>query len=177
MLSREIALAEVLDDVGATLAPPAAVSEELPFTQSAYYDREMGPGLRRAFGAVEGLWYPQRLPQLKLSANVLEHRWRGPSGRRVNLDPGLLSLTQVVLASGKPAGHRLHLDQGIHGEIEYVYAGGGFRALPWTYPDFRAPSTLEFFNGLRAAHRAKLRRAGRDTPRAGRRTPDDGRTI
>lgn len=170
LLSRGVCLADVLGDLGATLAEPLALSPEFPFTQSGYYEREMGAELRRVYGAIEGLWEPGRLPELKRSANALEDRWREGAGRRVNLDPGLLSLTQVVLASGKPAGHRLYLGHGIYGEIEYVFGAEGFRPLPWTYPDYRAPAALEFFGGLRNDYKA-ARRLGRWDARKHRQHP------
>jgi hypothetical protein len=159
LLARGVSLAEVLDDLRGTFASPTAVSHEFPFTQSGYYDREMGSGVRRAFGATGGLWEPERLPELKLSAHLLEDRWRDGERRRVNLDPALLNLAQVVLASAKPAGHRVYLGRGIYGEIEYVFEGKSFRPLPWTYPDYREPAAVEFFNRIRRAHKAARRLA------------------
>ncbi len=128
-------------------------TQEAPFHFSAYYDREMGPGLLRSFLAIGGRRDPGELSALKLATNALEHAWAGPGGRRVNLDPGLLDLNHLVLATGKPAAHRVYLAGGIYAEVELVFERGSFRPLPWTYADYREPGAVEFFNRLREGHR------------------------
>jgi hypothetical protein len=149
-----VAQGEVLDALCGAVAKPLAVSEARAFTQTVYYDREMGAGLRRLFCSVEGLWAPDRLAEIKLAANDLEGRWSKEGRRSVNLDPGLVDLTHLVLATGKPAAHRVYLGQGVYAEVEYVFEKGSFRPLPWTYPDYREPWATEFFNGIRAAQKA-----------------------
>lgn len=147
-------VASALEEVFGSLE--AATGEE-PFTQSGYYDREMGGGLLRSFAALRGSREPGELAALKLAANALEGEWAGPAGRAVNIDPGLLTLTQVVLASAKPAAHRVYLGRGIYGEVELVFERGTFRPLPWTYPDYREARAVAFFNGVREVHKRRLR--------------------
>lgn len=117
----------------------------------------MGEGLRRSYAAVEGVVEPERLAPVKLEANALEERWAEAGRRRVNLDPGLLGLTQLVLASLKPSGHRVYLGQGVYAEVEYVFKRGTFERLPWTYGDYAEADVIEFFNELREAHRVGRR--------------------
>jgi hypothetical protein len=81
-----------------------------------------------------------------------------PLPRPVNLDPGLVRLDSVVLASTKPAAHRLRIGPGIHAEVTLVYERGAFRPLPWTYPDFRTAGYAEYFELLRDRLK-ELRRA------------------
>ena len=84
-----------------------------------------------------------------------------PDGRRrVNLDPGLLSLNALVLASTKPAPHRIYLDREIHTQLELIYQRGRFEPLPWTYPDYSGEEFLAWLTGVRKSLKADLKRAG-----------------
>lgn len=160
LLGRDVDPKEVLQVVGTALGPVAAASEEVPFVHTGYYEAEMGPGMRRLFVGLAGAFDPDGLADLKLSSNDLEERWLHEGRRRVNLDPGFLGLAQLVLASGKPAGHRVYLGRGIYGEVELVFAAGTFHPLPWTYPDYRGPAAIDFFNRLRLEHRKARKGSG-----------------
>ena len=130
---------------------------EAPFTHSDYYRPELGQGLLRSFFSFAGLRDPGELPAMKLRTNGLEELWREGTQRRVNLDPGTLNLGQVALASCKPAAHRVYVGSGVHVELEYLFQGGTFQPLPWTYPDYREPWAVAFFNRARRAHREALK--------------------
>ncbi|MEW6489745.1 MAG: DUF4416 family protein [Thermodesulfobacteriota bacterium] len=166
---------KLLPELEEQFGPVRASSGEEPFAQSRYYDGEMGSGLLRSFLAFEGVRDPGGLVRLKLAANALEEAWAGPRGREVNFDPGLLNLTQVVLASGKPAAHRAYLGQGIYAEVELVFERGSFRPLPWTYPDYREPRALAFFNEVRDGHKRRLRSAAASFSNV-QRTTSNGQT-
>jgi hypothetical protein len=154
LLARELALEPILEALTAEFCAPVAVSPEIPFPETGYYEREMGPGIRRRYAGLGGSWSPGGLASVKLRTNTIEERWRLGGNRRVNLDPGMLNLHQLVLATGKPAAHRVYLAEGIYAEVEYVFEHGSFRPLPWTYADYREPASLEFFGRLRQAHKA-----------------------
>ncbi len=71
---------------------------------------------------------------------------RGILRRRVNLDPGYLIASKLVLATTKDFAHRIYLGQGIYGEVTLNYRRGqGWQPHPWTYADYRSPLALEFF--------------------------------
>mmetsp|Transcript_43455 Transcript_43455/g.69942 ORF Transcript_43455/g.69942 Transcript_43455/m.69942 type:complete len:98 (+) Transcript_43455:3-296(+) len=72
--------------------------------------------------------------------------------RRVNIDPGILSLGSLHLVSTKYAPHRLCIAPGLWSEIELYYEDGAYKPLPWTYPDFRTDEMLEFFKTIRQHH-------------------------
>lgn len=153
LVSPHLSAARVVDRAAECFGTLRAVSPEFPFDRSSYYDREMGAGLRRVFAAAGECVDPGTLARWKLRSNELEGEWTEGGCRRVNLDPGLLDLNHLVLASGKPAGHRVYLQEGIYAEVEYVFESGTFKPLPWTYPDYREPEALAFFNQLRELHR------------------------
>ena len=128
----------------------------LPFTYTDYYDAEMGEGIERDFLAFETLVDPSLLAEFKLDTNRLEERFVVGGGRRVNLDPGLLSLGKLILASTKDNAQRIPLRDGIYAEVTLIYREKSYRPLPWTYPDYRSPEYLEILHALREELREKL---------------------
>ena len=113
---------------------------EFPFTD--YYDAEMGKRPVRYVILFENLVDPSRLAQFKTKSNELEKLFENPrpegQGRRVNIDPGLLSLSSLILATCKDRSHRIPLSDGIYAETTLIYKDGDFRALPWTYADWKS---------------------------------------
>ena len=133
----------------------------VPWTVSAYYAGEMGDELQRQFASFARLVPADELVALKHVTNTLEAAWRRPAGRQVNIDPGYLTATKLVLATTKDAGHRIYLGSGIYAEVTLAFEHGSFRAGPHTYPDYAEPDTLRFFNQVRGRYLRQLReRAG-----------------
>ncbi|MFW5814413.1 MAG: DUF4416 family protein [Spirochaetota bacterium] len=138
-----------------------------PFTFSDYYHAEMGPSLERALFSIGPLVDPAGLAGFKEEANALESETaagpaspsRPPSAdaRRVNLDPGLLSLSRVVLASTKASAHRVPLRDGLYAEITLLYRRGRYRPLEWTYPDYQSDRFVEWLARVRARYHEQLR--------------------
>jgi len=132
-------------------------SDTVPFTHTTYYNKEMGLGLLRQWWAFGNLVLPDILVKLKLRTNEIEQRLlNDKGGRRVNIDPGLLSLSNLVLASTKNYAHRIYLGQGIYGEVTLQYKEHHFVPLEWTYPDYRESVALDFFGRARDVLRKKL---------------------
>ena len=108
------------------------------FAYTDYYNPEMGDVIKRCFVSFENLVQPEHLAGIKIRSNELEENFLAGSSRMVNLDPGLLNLSRLILASTKNNAHRIPLSEGIYAEITLLYRKGGFISLPWTYPDFRS---------------------------------------
>jgi hypothetical protein len=89
------------------------------------------------------------LVEAKLATNRIERVLAGAGKRTLNLDPGLLTLEALNLATTKPYYHRLYLSKGIFGELTLIYRQGGFEPLPWTYPDYRDGRTISFLERVR----------------------------
>jgi hypothetical protein len=119
------------------------------FTYTAYYDDEMGRGIRRQTAGFLNLVAPESLPDIKLRTNEIETNLLGGGKRQVNIDPGLLSPERLVLATGKNFTHRVYLRYGIYADLTLVYQKGAYRPLPWTYPDYREPEFLHYLEVLR----------------------------
>ncbi|MHB2148348.1 DUF4416 family protein [Calditrichota bacterium LG25] len=121
-----------------------------------YYESEMGSGLEKLFITFKELIHPETLPDIKRQTNQIELEISKSKQRCVNIDPGYLTVSKVVLATTKDYAHRLYLGKGIYGDLHLVYQKKSFRAQPWTYPDYRQPLAIEFFNRLRETYRDKL---------------------
>lgn len=152
-----ITLADIEQHLQQQFGAVALRSVPFPFTQTTYYEREMGAGLQRVYLSFDALISSAELIVMKHATNRLEAAWATASGdRRVNLDPGYLDLAKVVLASTKDHAHRLYLGAGIYAEITLRYSRKRFQAWEWTYPDYRLPATRAFFEQVRQQYRRQL---------------------
>ena len=129
--------------------PPDVVSAWLPFDYTDYYTREMGHPLFRRMLAFERLIQQDQLASVKLATNTLENSSVQDGRRQVNIDPGYMLRERFVLATGKNFSHRIYVGQGIYADLTLIYRQGGFEALPWTYPDYRAADMQTFLMRVR----------------------------
>ena len=144
-----------------TFGPIQAESETWPFTHTDYYAGQMGAPLRRLFLAFERPVAQDFLAEAKIATNALEaelaREGRFPVRRPLNLDPGLILPSRLILASCKDHAHRVYLGRGIYAEVTLLWRGGEWQPLPWTYPDFREARCHAFFADLRRRHLERLR--------------------
>jgi len=120
------------------------------FDFTDYYRREMGPNLVKQFFSFERLRPPEDLVWLKRRTSACERAYRKPDGgRRVNLDPGYWSDAKLVLASTKNYSHRIAIGRRIFAEVTLRYHQGRLQWFEWTYPDYRTPLALDFFEKVR----------------------------
>lgn len=136
-------------------------SPVIPFNYTDYYEEEIGRDIKRQFLSFQKLIDPGSLAGIKLFTNKLEERLQrervGP-GRPINLDPGYLASSKLVLASTKDYYHRIYLEKGIYAEVTLRYVKGAFEPLPWTYPDYRSKEYIDFFTESRILYTKKLRK-------------------
>ena len=150
-------LAGVKEALSAAFGPIDFESELLPFDHTDYYAPEFGPGLQRQIVTFANLVDPGDLPAVKNKTNEIEQSIALDGSRRVNIDPGYVSLGKMVLATTKNHAHRLYLGEGIYGEGTLTYQQGRFRAWPWTYPDYASDRYCALFDGIRERYKAQLR--------------------
>lgn len=137
--------------------PVDLVAGGIPFTWSNYYADELGPSVLRGFLSFPLLVDPSELAGIKRWTNEVEGRWARGGLRRFNLDPGLLTLGSLMLATTKGGAHRVPLAAGIYAELTLLYERGAYRPLPWTYPDWRSPAYGAVLDELRARLKLSLR--------------------
>ncbi|MDC7228346.1 MAG: DUF4416 family protein [Spirochaetales bacterium] len=132
-------------------------TDSLSFTYTSYYDGEMGEGIKRWFYSFRKTVQPSELSRIKILTNELEERWAVDGNRKVNLDPGLLDLNRLILATTKNVGHRIPLQNGIYAEVTLMYMKKDFHPLPWTYPDYQSGEYIAILKEIRTLYREKLK--------------------
>lgn len=151
-------------DLAAEWGPVALRSEVMPHEFTDYYAVEMGGPLKRLFVAFERWIDPGQLAAIKLRTNAIERRiadlGRWPVTRPVNLDPGYIAPSKLVLASCKDYTHRIYLGQGVYAETTLGYTGGRWQSYGWTYPDYRTAQYQAFFDRVRRDLLERRRRDG-----------------
>ena len=129
------------------------VSDVWPFTQTDYYKDQTGQHILRQFVSTERLVNPGRLAKIKHRTNKLEQKLAArlalPLPRPVNLDPGIIEPSKLVLASTKNYSHRIYIGKKMYAEVTLIFDKGRFRPLQHTYPDYRQQCYLEFFEKVR----------------------------
>lgn len=142
---RDRALKALEEDFG----PVALRQEPFPFEHSDYYEAEMGAPLFKQLVLFQEPVPQGFLAEIKLLTNLREQAHARLGRRRINLDPGLLLPSRLVLATTKDHAHRIYLARGIYAEVTLLYRKGAFTPLPWTYPDYREPRVLDFLSECR----------------------------
>ncbi|MEW6088149.1 MAG: DUF4416 family protein [bacterium] len=131
-------------------------SEIFDFNYTDYYEKEMGKDLKKRFISFEKLIEPPELADIKIFTNHVESQYLKDNKRRVNIDPGYLTLAKLVLASTKDYSHRIYLKSGIYAEVTLFYQDNEFRCLPWTYPDYKSEFGLSFFKKARSVYHKQI---------------------
>lgn len=116
-----------------------------------YYAKEMGeePKLHRFIYCSEKLHPRDCFVSAKVWATDFENTHSITGARTVNIDIGLLNLENMILATGKNYSHRVYLNSGIFADLNYIFQGGTFTMLPWTYPDYQEGDKVAFFLKMR----------------------------
>ncbi len=141
--------AEVRRTLEEKFSPVDLESDQFPFQFTTYYNPEMGSPLFKRFMAFSTLIPPVDLPDIKILTNRMEFETAVEGNRRVNIDPGFLSDANVILATTKNHYHRVPLQKGIYAHIEYVIKKKNtLTTMEWTYPDFKTPQYMAFFEAL-----------------------------
>ena len=121
-----------------------------------YYQEEMGFGLKKKFISFKNLISPEKINSIKLFTNKLESKYSKEGKRIVNIDPGYVDNSKLVLASTKNYYHRIYLGKGIYAEVTLFFKEKSFQQLPWTYPDYKTDASIDIFNKIREIYRNQL---------------------
>jgi|YelNatPaOPRAMG01_1025707.scaffolds.fasta_scaffold121278_2 hypothetical protein len=163
VLARDVSfIREVMELLARMYGPVDFVSAVLPFDYTDYYCAEMGEHLCRRFLSMENLIRPESLPDIKQATNAIEDRFSEDSKRRVNIDPGYVSKTNLILATGKNFTHRVYLRDGVYADLTLIYQGKQFRQLPWTYPDYAEEKQKTMMGKIREKYLWQLRGAEKE---------------
>lgn len=133
--------------------PTDLESEPVDFNHTDYYADEMGAGLKRIFVSFRRPVSLKNIQRVKTRTNRIERVMSRNGKRSVNIDPGYLDLSKLVLFSTKDYSHMIHLGDGIFAEVTLFYKDSAFNAWPWTYPDYRTPVYAGIFDSVRRLYR------------------------
>jgi hypothetical protein len=162
LASDERCLAAARDAVLASLGPADLLSAVWPFEQTDYYTDEIGPHVLRQFVSIEQPIHPGELTDIKHRTNEIEQELAAalamPFPRPVNLDPGFIEPSKLILASTKNFAHRIYIGRRMYAEVTLVFDKGQWRVLPYTFPDYKRPEYQEFFSTVRSKLVQQLRR-------------------
>jgi hypothetical protein len=124
-----------------------------PFNQTDYYKDQTGTNILRQFVSTERLIDPGKLAKIKHKTNKLEQklaaRLKLPLPRPVNLDPGIIEPSKLVLATTKNYSHRIYIGKKMYAEVTLIFDKGCWHPLAYTYPDYRQQCYFEFFEKVR----------------------------
>lgn len=133
-------------------------SEPLPFQYTRYYEPEMGAGLIRHLVSFQELISADLLPSIKRATNSIEDTFADDCGRRrINIDPGYVALSHVILATCKGFAHRPYLRDGVYADLTLIFRAQTFRALEWTFPDYGSAEMIQLLNTIRDGYLKQLR--------------------
>ena len=131
-------------------------SPSVPWTYSDYYNSELGCGIFRNFIFFDTIIDPSSLVSAKLQTKEIEEHFSKDNKRRINLDPGYITLAKVVLASNKNYSHRIYLGKGIYAELELFYKDRMFNPLFYTYFDYNDEMFIKIFTEARSLLKKQL---------------------
>lgn len=117
-----------------------------------YYAKQMGKDLKRQFLSFVHLISPETLSEIKIRTNALEEEIREEmkqTRRIVNIDPGYLTASALIMATAKDFAHRVPLQDGIFAHLELLFGKNEVRTLDWTYPDYKTEGYQKFFLDVR----------------------------
>lgn len=136
-------------------------SDVWAFVQTDYYKNQTGEHILRQFITIERCIDPGELAAIKHKTNELERSLADELGpeppRPVNLDPGFIEPSKLILASTKNFSHRIYIGEKMYAEVTLLFDKGRWCALPYTFPDFRQQRYWDFLGKVRTRLLEQLR--------------------
>lgn len=127
----------------------AIESPDINYSHSDYYRDELGWPIIRTFIFFSNKMDPLVLPDIKLLTNSIEEELSTCGKRNINIDPGYMTLSKVVLASTKNYSHRIYIGKGIFAEVTLVHVKGGYQPHLFTYRDYAGTTVRNLFGEAR----------------------------
>jgi hypothetical protein len=156
LFNRDFDIQKADDKLISILGPIDLKSPIFDFIFTDYYAPEMGSNLQKRFYSFERLVMPDMLPDIKNNTIKIEDGFSIDGNRAVNLDPGYLEESKLVLASTKNFSHRIYLRDNIWAEVTMRYARGKWITHDWTYPDYSQELGIEFLSRARERYKEQL---------------------
>jgi hypothetical protein len=156
----EKALSATVEMIKAKFGPLDLDSPVWPFTHTKYYANETGTTIVKKFVTIEKLISPDELAKIKLKTNKMEEKLAKKFtslSRPVNLDPGYIEPSKLVLASTKNFSHRIYIGKNIWAEVTLIFHKGKWVSFDYTFPDHKEDRYHGFFSQVRERTLEQLR--------------------
>ena len=136
------------------------------FNFTDYYEEEFGKNLMQKLFSFSTLIRQDELIEIKIITNDLENNDIDKNikknithhKRKINLDPGYITLNKYILASTKNGPSRIYLNQGIYAEITLRFINKSFVPCDeYTYPNYKTNEYINFLNSVRQKYKIQLR--------------------
>lgn len=124
-------------------------SLEYKFNFTNYYEKEMGSNLLKRFVTFKELIDAEELKKIKLFTHKIEEKFSMNNKRLINIDPGYITKTQLVLASFKEKPRKIYLGKGVYADLILLFKKDGCITFKWTFPDYKLKENQEFFLEVR----------------------------
>ena len=138
-----------------------------PFNFTDYYEEEFGKKLMQKLFSFSTLVRLDELAEIKIITNSIENNFKNENiknnkthpkpKRKINLDPGYITLDKYILASTKNGPSRIYLNQGIYAEITLRFINKSFVTCEYTYPNYKTNEYIIFLNSVRQKYKLQLR--------------------
>ena len=122
-----------------------------------YYEKEMGSGILKKFIIFDNEVGKDELSEIKLKTTEIEKKFSKDDKRQINLDPGYINASKLVLATCKNYSHRIYIGKGIFAEVTLHFHHGAFQSWPWTFPDYNTQGYIQAFNVIRETYLKQLK--------------------
>ena len=146
-------LQAAVDAITAEYGECDLISETFEFNQTAYYRNQAGDNILRQFVSFKELIDPGRLASIKHRTNEIEKELAAklppPLPRPVNLDPGIIEPSKLVLASTKNFSHRIYIGDSMYAELTLSFCKGKWQSFSYTFPDFKGNRYHAFLSNVR----------------------------
>ena len=136
-----------------------------PFNFTDYYEKEFGKNLVQKLFSFSALIRQDELTEIKIITNSIENNFKNENikniithhKRKINIDPGYITLNKYILASTKNGPSRIYLNQGIYAEITLRFINKSFIPCEYTYPNYKTNEYINFLNSVRLKYKLQLR--------------------
>lgn len=146
------ALADSLKKVEKQFGPVEFETLDFEPADKLRYAEEMGRSIQRRFFSFARPADRDSLVALKKTTLRIEPEFADQVGdhlfRSVNIDPGILSSDNLLIASSRAANHRTYLADGIYADMQLVWSRGQYVRLPWTDEDFCHDETIDLLTRI-----------------------------
>ncbi len=121
-------------------------SEEYPFNFTDYYEREFGKDLKKQLFIFNKAIEKNDLIDIRNTTEEIEQSFSENGNRTINIDPGYISETGLVLATKKEKPWKELLGQGIYAHKIMECKEKQIVTFNHTFADYRSAKVKEFLN-------------------------------